>query len=85
MGRRSSSVGLDGDGFVTAFDFLEDGTVKYTGRFVETEYFRDELAANKAKYRNVFGTQRPGGVFGNAFDLTLKNVYTNYLKDDDFY
>ena len=75
---------LDGDGFVIAVKFLEDGTARYTGRFVETEYFLEEVEENKIKYRNVFGTQRDGGVFANAFDLTLKNVAnTNVLQWDD--
>jgi hypothetical protein len=73
--------GLDGDGFVMAIKFLEDGSAKYTGRFVETEYFLEEQTEDKIKYRHVFGTQRDGGVFTNAFDLTLKNVAnTNVLQ-----
>jgi len=72
---------LDGDGFVIAIQFLEDGSAKYIGRFVETEYFLEEQTEDKIKYRNVFGTQRDGGVFTNAFDLTLKNVAnTNVLQ-----
>lgn len=72
---------LDGDGFVMAIAFQDDGKVTYTGRFVETEYFIEERDEDKIKYRNVFGTQRDGGVLANAFDLTLKNVAnTNVLK-----
>lgn len=72
---------LDGDGFVTAFTFQDGGNVRYTGRFVETEYFQEERDQDKIKYRNVFGTQRPGGALANAFDLTLKNVAnTNILE-----
>jgi all-trans-8'-apo-beta-carotenal 15,15'-oxygenase len=80
-GRQFQHV-LDGDGFVIAIKFLEDGSgAKYTGRFVETEYFLEEQSEDKIKYRNVFGTQRDGGVFANAFDLTLKNVAnTNVLQ-----
>lgn len=78
---------LDGDGFVIAINFFQkdDSTgttsAKYTGRFVETEYFCEERDEDKIKYRNVFGTQRDGGVLANAFDLTLKNVAnTNVLN-----
>ena len=77
-GRQYEHV-LDGDGFVAAFR-IQNGTVQYTGRFVETEYFLKEEATNEICYRNVFGTQRVGGPFTNAFDLTLKNVAnTNVL------
>eukprot|EP00985_Skeletonema_marinoi_P022648 scaffold14567_cov107-Skeletonema_marinoi.AAC.1 len=79
-GRQYEHV-LDGDGFVFAIKFQEDGSAKYTGRFVETEYFLEEQTEDKIKYRNVFGTQRDGGVLANAFDLTLKNVAnTNVLQ-----
>ena len=78
-GRRYEHV-LDGDGFVAAFQF-QDGKVRYTGRFVETEYFLDEESEDKIKYRSTFGTQRTGGVLANAFDLTLKNVAnTNVIE-----
>lgn len=80
-GRRYAHV-LDGDGFIAAFHF-EKGKARYTGRFVETEYFVDESQEDKIKYRNVFGTQRSGSVLtnGNAFDLVLKNVAnTNVVK-----
>jgi all-trans-8'-apo-beta-carotenal 15,15'-oxygenase len=78
-GRRYEHV-LDGDGFIAAFRF-KDGKVRYTGRFVETEYFLEEQKEDKIKYRNVFGTQRKGGLLTNAFDLTLKNVAnTNVLE-----
>jgi all-trans-8'-apo-beta-carotenal 15,15'-oxygenase len=73
-GRRYEHV-LDGDGFVAAFTFNggDDG-VRYTGRFVETEYYLEEQAQQKILYRSVFGTQRTCGPLFNAFDLTLKNV-----------
>lgn len=78
-GRRYEHV-LDGDGFIAAFHF-DNGRVHYKGRFVETEYFKDETMHDKIKYRNIFGTQRAGGIFANAFDLTMKNVAnTNILK-----
>lgn len=80
-GERYAHV-LDGDGFCMAIDI--DGarqTATYKGRFVETEYFQEEESLDQIKYRNVFGTQRPGGPLANAFDLTLKNVAnTNIVK-----
>lgn len=81
-GRRYNHV-LDGDGFVAAFSF-DKGRVKYTGRFVETEYFLKEKEQDKVLYRNVFGTQREGGLLQNAFDLKFKNVAnTNVLEWSD--
>jgi all-trans-8'-apo-beta-carotenal 15,15'-oxygenase len=78
-GRRYNHV-LDGDGFVVSFRF-ENGKVRYTGRFVETEYFVKEEEEDKILFRNVFGTQRDGGMLANAFDLNLKNVAnTNVLQ-----
>ena len=75
---------LDGDGFVVRLHVDKSGHVQYTGRFVETEYFRHERDTNEIQYRNVFGTQRKGGPLGNAFDLTLKNVAnTNILAWGD--
>jgi all-trans-8'-apo-beta-carotenal 15,15'-oxygenase len=64
---------LDGDGFVVSFRFNK-GHIVYTGRFVETEYFVKEEKACKILFRNVFGTQRDGGMLANAFDMNLKNV-----------
>lgn len=79
-GRRFEHV-LDGDGFVASFHFDGTGRVQYRGRFVETEYYMDERVHDEIKYRNVFGTQRAGGILSNAFDLVLKNVAnTNVLK-----
>lgn len=79
-GRRYDHV-LDGDGFVAAFEFGGNGRVQYRGRFVETEYFVQEEMVDTVLYRNVFGTQRDGGAFANAFDVNLKNVAnTNILE-----
>jgi len=58
---------LDGDGFVVAIRFGaasldnddKNGTVvRYTGRFVETEYYRREQEADTILYRNAFGTEQ---------------------------
>ena len=71
---------LDGDGFVTKIDFAR-GQATYAGNFVETEYFQAESKQDKILYRNIFGTQREGGAFKNAFDVEFKNpANTNILK-----
>ena len=60
---------------MTAFKFLQDGAVRYTGRFVETEYFLREQEANNILYRNAFGTEKESTCpFQNALDFDLKNV-----------
>jgi all-trans-8'-apo-beta-carotenal 15,15'-oxygenase len=64
---------FDGDGMISAFSF-QAGKAHYRNRFVETEAYVQEKAAGKILYRGVFGTQKPGGFFNNAFDLKLKNI-----------
>jgi all-trans-8'-apo-beta-carotenal 15,15'-oxygenase len=64
---------FDGDGMISAFTF-KDGLVHFRNRFVQTEAYVEEKAANKILYRGVFGTQKPGGWFNNIFDLKLKNI-----------
>jgi len=83
-GNRRYEHALDGDGFLASFRL--DGrnrtaAAEYAGRFVETEYFRNEKRRDEVLYRNVFGTQPEGGVVKNAFDLNLKNVAnTNVIR-----
>ena len=64
---------FDGDGMVSAFSFNE-GKVHFRNRFIRTEAFLQEQAAQKVLYRGVFGTKKPGGWLNNAFDLKLKNI-----------
>ena len=64
---------FDGDGMISAFTF-QDGKVHYRNRFVETKAYLEEKEAEKILYRGVFGTQKPGGLFNNAFDIRLKNI-----------
>jgi all-trans-8'-apo-beta-carotenal 15,15'-oxygenase len=64
---------FDGDGMICAFTFKE-GQAYFRNRFVRTEAYVREQAANKILYRGVFGTQKPGGWFNNIFDLRLKNI-----------
>ena len=64
---------FDGDGMISAFSF-QDGKAHYRNRFVQTEAYVKEKEAGKILYRGVFGTQKPGGLFNNIFDLKLKNI-----------
>ncbi|MDB9393179.1 carotenoid oxygenase family protein [Microcystis aeruginosa] len=64
---------FDGDGMISAISFNQ-GRVHYRNRFVKTEGYLREQKAGKPLYRGVFGTKKPGGIFGNAFDLRLKNI-----------
>ncbi|WP_052042865.1 MULTISPECIES: carotenoid oxygenase family protein [Prochlorococcus] len=71
---------FDGDGMITLIKF-DNGSVYLTNRFVQTEAWIKEEKAKKFLYRGVFGTQKPGGFFANAFDLRLKNIAnTNVIK-----
>lgn len=63
---------FDGDGHVVRFSF-EDGTVRYTNRFVRTRHFEQEEAAGAMLYRG-FGTNLPGGLRRNLLRLDFKNA-----------
>jgi len=69
---------FDGDGMITALRFA-GGKAELRNRFVRTEGFETEEAAGKFLYRGVFGTQKPGGVAANAFDLRLKNIANTHV------
>ena len=70
---------FDGDGMVCAIGFA-NGRAHFRNRFVRTEGYLAEQEAGKILFRGVFGTQKAGGWFANAFDLRLKNVAnTNIL------
>ncbi|WP_320675203.1 carotenoid oxygenase family protein [Prochlorococcus sp. MIT 1341] len=64
---------FDGDGMISSINF-RNGVATLTNRFVRTEAWGEEVSADKFLYRGVFGTQKPGGFFANAFDLRLKNI-----------
>jgi all-trans-8'-apo-beta-carotenal 15,15'-oxygenase len=64
---------FDGDGMVCAITFTE-GRAHFRNRYVRTQGFEAEQAAGRILYRGVFGTQKPGGPWANAFDLKLKNI-----------
>ncbi|MEB3185061.1 MAG: carotenoid oxygenase family protein [Cyanobacteriota bacterium] len=69
---------FDGDGMITALRF-EGGAGRLTNRFVRTEGWLAEEQAGKFVYRGVFGTQKPGGVVANAFDVRLKNIANTHV------
>ena len=64
---------FDGDGMIAAFTF-QDGKAHFRNRFVQTEAYQQEQAQQKILYRGVFGTQKPGGLLNNIFDVRLKNI-----------
>lgn len=64
---------IDGDGMVCSVAFA-DGRAFMRNRFVRTKGFLEEQAAGRILYRSPFGTQKPGGVLANMFDLRLKNL-----------
>ena len=71
---------LDGDGYSLRFQFTKDGGALFRSRFVRTEEFKSEEAADAVVYRGTFGTMRDGGPTANAFDLHQKNLAnTNIL------
>ena len=69
---------FDGDGMITALRFV-GGAVRLTNRFVRTEGWLAEEQTGKFVYRGVFGTQKPGGVVANAFDVRLKNIANTHV------
>lgn len=64
---------FDGDGMISAIT-IKDGKAHYRNAYVKTQAFLEEQAEGKILYRGVFGTQKPGGIFNNIFDLRLKNI-----------
>jgi len=69
---------FDGDGMITALRFA-GGKAELRNRFVRTEGWQAEELADKFLYRGVFGTQKPGGIAANAFDLRLKNIANTHV------
>ena len=69
---------FDGDGMVTALRFSPAGAT-LSNRFVRTEGWLAEEKAGKPLYRGVFGTQKPGGLLANAFDVRLKNIANTHV------
>jgi all-trans-8'-apo-beta-carotenal 15,15'-oxygenase len=64
---------FDGDGMICSFAF-KDGKAFFRNRYVKTKAYVEEQAAGKMLYRGVFGSQKPGGLLGNIFDVRVKNI-----------
>ena len=64
---------FDADGNICAISF-DKGRAHFRNRYVKTEGYVAEQKAGKILYRGVFGTEKSGGWFSNAFDFRLKNV-----------
>ncbi|WP_008310009.1 carotenoid oxygenase family protein [Leptolyngbya sp. PCC 6406] len=69
---------FDGDGMISSIAFSQ-GRAYYRNRFVQTAGYVAEQQAQKPLYRGVFGTQKPGGLWANAFDLRLKNIANTHV------
>ena len=65
VGGHSVHHPFDGDGMISAISFTE-GRAYFRNRFVKTQPYIEEQAAQKPLYRGVFGTQKPGGAIANA-------------------
>ncbi|RMF21073.1 MAG: Apocarotenoid-15,15'-oxygenase, partial [Cyanobacteria bacterium J083] len=64
---------FDGDGMICSIAF-KSGKAYFCNRFIRTAGYLAEQAAGKILYRGVFGTQKPGGLLANLFDIKLKNI-----------
>ena len=69
---------FDGDGMISSFKF-NNGKVIFKNRFVKTKAWQEEEKLGRFIYRGVFGTQRQGGPWANAFDLRLKNIANTHV------
>jgi all-trans-8'-apo-beta-carotenal 15,15'-oxygenase len=69
---------FDGDGMIAALRF-GNGSATLRNRFVRTEGWQAEEGAGRFLFRGVFGTQKPGGVLANAFDVRLKNIANTHV------
>ncbi len=69
---------FDGDGMICSLSFNQ-GQAYFRNRYVQTAGYRAEQQAKKPLYRGVFGSQKPGGLLANAFDLRLKNIANTHV------
>lgn len=69
---------FDGDGMINSIAF-KGGKAFYRNRYVRTEGYLKERKSGKPEYRGVFGTQKPGGLLANAFDVKLKNIANTHV------
>ena len=71
----------DGDGMVRAVDFLEDGRIRYRAKYVQTPKYLAEREATQPHFRSG-GTNRPGGILGNAFRFPESEANTHVIAYD---
>jgi len=64
---------FDADGMIGKIT-LANQQAYFQNRYVRTPGYCEEQAQGKITYRGVFGTEKSGGWWDNAFDLRLKNV-----------
>ncbi|MBD2258201.1 carotenoid oxygenase family protein [Pseudanabaena sp. FACHB-2040] len=69
---------FDGDGLINSIAFKQ-GRAFFRSRYIRTEGYVAEQKQGKPVFRGVFGTQKPGGVLANAFDLKLKNIANTHV------
>ena len=68
---------FDGDGMISAFTF-DDGRVHFKNRYVRTEKYLAETAAQAICYRG-FGTQIPGGLGKNFLKMPANPANTSIV------
>ena len=68
---------FDGDGMICAFTF-KDGKVHFKNRYVRTPKYLKETESGRIEFRG-FGTQRPGGLLGNALRFPANPANTNTI------
>ena len=70
---------FDGDGMVTAIS-VNNGRAIFRNRYVETDGYLYERKTKQIYRRGAFRTLKPGGIFTNLLDGSVKNVAnTNVL------
>lgn len=69
---------FDGDGYICKIEF-QNGRAHFRSRYVKTEGYKAEQAAQRIMYRGVFGTAKSGGWLSNLFDLKLKNIANTHI------
>ncbi|WP_296896760.1 carotenoid oxygenase family protein [Thiohalocapsa sp.] len=69
---------FDGDGHITKLD-IQGGAVRYSNRFVRTREYLEEERAGRMLHR-AFGTNLPGGLFGNFFQMRFKNAANTSVR-----
>ncbi|MEM7553162.1 MAG: carotenoid oxygenase family protein [Cyanobacteria bacterium P01_A01_bin.84] len=64
---------FDGDGMISRITFTNQ-KAHFRNRYVRTEGYVEEQAADQILYRGVFGTQKPGGWIANLLDFKNKEI-----------